>query len=222
MPGEPAGDVAEEQLARLRPAPQRRSRPRTARRASARRRWGRARARSLADAGRLRPAAHLRAQLARALVLPAHHRRDGPPAVALPEHERLRLVRDADRADGGPVARNDFGDRLQRPGEQLVGIVLDHARRGAPGRHRPDGGAPLLQAPVVRDAARARASLVESEDHLRRHAACLSGRLPAVRSTRCEGHSGSVGKRLISSRNSSRDVNAVSGKSEKSPSTPSL
>ena len=46
----------------------------------------------------------------------------------------------------------------------------------------PDGPPTTLpKTPVVRDAARARAALIESEDHVQRHAACLSGREGAVR-----------------------------------------
>ena len=135
MPGKPGRDVAEQQLATPPPAPEARiggEEPGELRRGEGRveRETGRRR-----DRGRFGPPTDRRAQVVRALVLPAHHGGDRNPGVTLPEHERLRLVRDADRRDIASRPRYDLGDGLQRPGEQLAGIVLDHARQRALRRH---------------------------------------------------------------------------------------
>ena len=178
VPGEPARDVAEGQPARLRPLPERGvgfDEPGELRRGE-----GRVERQARLRPRRVRFGRQRGAELGGALILPAHHGRDRSPGLALPEQEGLGLARDADPGDSRAHLGDDVGDRLQRPGQELAGIVLDQARRRAPGRHRPAGRPTLLQTPVVGDAASARAALVESEDHVHRHAACLSGRDRAV------------------------------------------
>ena len=109
------------------------------------------------------------ARLVGAAVLPDDRRMDGPPGRAVPDHEGLGLVRDAERSHlGGPRPR--ALDRLHRRRDERLGVLLDQPgprERAADGDRR---RAELAQLGVERDAARARRALVETEDDGHRRA----------------------------------------------------
>ena len=162
-----------------------RHRRRRATRAWARRRSDRAEDRSSRGSRLPWPLLERLAQLeAGAPVLPAHHRGDGLPGRA-PRGRRTRSgSRYRSLRPGIPTSATTSATASSAPGQQLAGIVLDHARRRAPGRHRTDGGAAFAQPGVERNAARARAALVEREDDVGGHLARLSGRRAGVRDAR--------------------------------------
>src|SRR5439155_1753297 len=110
LPGQPAGDVAEQQLAALGAAGERRVALEQPRQLGCRERGVERKPGDGGQRGRLRPACQRSAELGRSLVLPAHDRRHRSPRLRLPQHERLGLVGDADRRDR--PARDRFAGEL--------------------------------------------------------------------------------------------------------------
>ena len=134
---------------------------------------GRAPGRSLPDAGCLGAPADLAHSSPARWSCQLNHGGDRPPGTALPS-TKLGLVRNAEPVDCVPPLAATTRDDLQRPGKQLVGSCSNHPDDGD--RSTPDErGVTLVHLPVERDAARARASLIESEDPFRRHAAIYQG-----------------------------------------------
>ena len=99
-----------------------------------------------------------------AAVLPHDRRVHGLPRAAIPDHEGLGLVGDAEHVRPHAGGR----DRLARRGDDRLGVLLDQPgrRERALDGHR--GGGDLVQLGVEHDAARARRPLVEPGDE--RHA----------------------------------------------------
>ena len=102
-----------------------------------------------------------------AAVLPDDRRVDRLAGPAIPDHERLGLVGDAERAD---VGRPHAGarDRLARRSDDRLGVLLDETRRRERALDGHRGGGDLAQLGVEHDAPGARRALVEPGDE--RHA----------------------------------------------------
>ena len=167
LPGEPAVDGAEGELAALRP----RAQPGVA--VEQPRELGAGEVRVEQQAGAPR---HLglvalglepRAGVGRAAVLPDDGRRHGSAGGAIPQHRGLALVGDADGGhevvDGGAGARHHLRDRRGLRGPDLLGVVLHPARAGEVlgelALRRGDDAAVVIE----QDGARAGRALVEGE-----------------------------------------------------------
>ena len=179
VPGEPARDVAEGQPARLRPlfwsegSASKSQASFGAEKVGSSGRPVFVRTRPLPDAER-------GAELGGALILPAHHGRDRRPVSRSQSTKDSVWLAMPIPATAEPTSATTSEIDLQRPGKELAGIVLDQARRRAPGRRRPGRRPTLLQTPIVGDAASARAALVESEDHVTDTLPVYQGRDRAV------------------------------------------
>jgi len=77
----------------------------------------------------LRLAFELRAAVGGAAVLPDDRARQWLARVAVPDHDGLTLVGDADRIGLHSAHRDGFARRGERALEDFIGVVLDPSRR---------------------------------------------------------------------------------------------
>ncbi len=114
--------------------------------------------------------AQLRAGRVGAPVLPHDRRVHGPAGLALPDHERLGLVRDPERRDvAGPAPAAASAPAIACSAEAAIasGSCSTRPAAGNEEATATDRDAALAQLLVERHAARARRALVEAEDELR-------------------------------------------------------